>query len=129
MKQLTWDDMLPKNIPLGYIKDNDIEKYKGTVIVFSELPEHIDERILMESPRQSAIDYRVVLVKRYLTDCDKVYRWSDGDAELVGTCDRVRLSDDNKRGKENMWVSEMYCKDGRYCTCKYPTRFFRIKDI
>ena len=128
MKQLTWDDLLPKEIQLGYIKDADIEKYKGALIVFSELPEHIGERVLMECPRQSAVDYKVVLVKKYLTDSDKVYRWDKGDSELIGTCDRVRLSDDNRRGKANMWVSEMYCRDGRYCTCMYPVRFFRIKD-
>lgn len=127
MMQLTWDDVLPREVPLGYIKDEDVEKYKGNLIVFSELSEHIGERILKENPRQSAVDYKIVLVKRYLTDCDKVYRWSEGKSELIGTCDRVSLSDDNRKGKANMWVSEMYCRDGRYCTSKHPTRFYEIK--
>lgn len=125
--QLTIFDILPKELKLGYIKDEEVEAYKGSIITFSQLADFIEEAVLMECPRQSAVDYRVVRVKKYLTDCDKVYRWSDGDSELIGVCDRVSLTDDNRKGKANMWVSEMYCIDGRYCTTKYPHRFYRIK--
>ena len=125
--QLTLFDILPKEIPLGYIRDGEVDAFKGDVIPFSQLANYIEERVLMECPRQSATDYKVVLVKKYLTDSDKVYNWRNGTSELVGTCDRVRLSDDNKRGKANMWVSEMFCKDGRYCSDRYPRRFYTIK--
>lgn len=124
--QMTLFDILPRELPLGYIKDSEVETVKGEVIPFNQLANFIETKVLMECPRQSATDYRVVLIKRYLTDCDKVYRWKDGGSEQIGTCDRVGLSDDNRRGKENMWVSEMYCRDGRYCTTDYPNRFYTI---
>lgn len=125
--QLTIFDILPRDIRLGYIKDEEVEAYKGDLIPFSQLIDYIEKAILMECPRQSAIDYKVVRVKRYLTDIDNVYRWKNGDSEFIGTCDRVSLTDDNRKGKENMWCSEMYCRDGRYCTSRYPTRFYTIK--
>lgn len=127
MEQMTMSDFLPKELPLGWLKDEDVALYKGDIIPFERLPDYIGERIIEELPRQSAIDYRIVLVKDYLKDSDKVYRWKDGDSELIGICDRVRLSDDNRKGKANMWVSEMYCRDGRYCTGLYPTRFYKVK--
>lgn len=125
--QMTIFDILPKEAPLGYIKRNEVEHYKGRVLTFSELADCIESKVLMECPREGATDYKVVLVKRYLTDSDKVYRWENGESELIGICDRVSLSDDNRKGKANMWVSEMYCRDGRYCTDKYPHRFYAIK--
>ena len=125
--QMTIFDILPKEIPLGYLKDEDVDTYKGDVIPFSQLADHIEEAVLMERPRQSAVDYKIVRVKRYLVDCDNVYRWKDGDSELIGTCDRVCLTDDNRKGKANMWCSEMYCRDGRYNRDRYPTRFYTIK--
>ena len=125
--QMTIFDILPKEIKLGYIKSDEVELYKGRIVTFSELANYIESKVLMECPREGATDYKVVLVKRYLTDSDKVYRWKNGKSELVGICDRVRLSDDNKKGKANMWLSEMYCRDGRYCTSKFPTRFYAIK--
>lgn len=125
--QLTLFDILPKEIPLGYIRDLEIDTYKGELIPFNQLANHIEEKVLMERPRQGATDYKVVLVKRYLVDSDGVYRWKSGESERIGTCDRVSLSDDNRKGKANMWLSEMYCRDGRYCTSRYPTRFYTIK--
>ena len=125
--QLTLFDFLPKDIPLGYIKHEEVDAYKGEVIPFNQLADLIETKVLMECPRQGAVGYKVVLVKKYLIDSDKVYRWDKGDSELIGTCDRVRLSDDNRRGKANMWVSERYCKDGRFCSDRYPRRFYTIK--
>ena len=125
--QMTIFDILPKEAKLGYIKRDDVESYKGRIITFSELANYIGSKVLMECPREGATDYKIVLVKRYLTESDKVYRWNSGESEMVGTCDRVSLSDDNKRGKANMWVSEMYCRDGRYCTARFPHRFYAIK--
>lgn len=121
MEQMTMSDFLPKELPLGWLKDEDVALYKGDIIPFERLPDYIGERIIEELPRQSAIDYRIVLVKDYLKGSDKVYRWKDGDSELIGICDRVRLSDDNRKGKANIWVSEMYC------TALYPTRFYKVK--
>ena len=125
--QMTIFDILPKETPLGYIKRDDVQCYRGRVLTFSELADCIELKVLMECPREGATDYKVVLVKRYLTDSDKVYRWESGKSELIGICDRVSLSDDNRKGKANMWVSEMHCRDGRYCTSRFPHRFYTIK--
>ena len=125
--QMTIFDILPKEMSLGYIKRDEADCYRGRVLTFSELADCIESKVLMECPREGATDYKVVLVKKYLTSSDKVYRWVGGDAELIGVCDRVSLSDDNRKGKANMWVSEMYCREGRYCTSKYAHSFYRIK--
>lgn len=128
MNQLTLFDLMPKQLSLGYMADDEVAAYKGEPIPFKDLANRIEERVIEEMPREGAIDYRVVLVKKYLTDCDKVYMWKDGKAEVAGTCDRVSLSDDNRRGKANMWLSEMHCADSQHCTSRHPTRFFKIKE-
>lgn len=126
MKQISLFDLKPKELPLGYIRD-DARQYIGKEIPYNELRNYIDQRIILELPRQSAVDYKVVMVKEYLTECDKVYRWHDGTAEQVGVCDRIAFTDDNKRFKTNSWISEMYCRNGRYEGGKYPCTMYEIQ--
>lgn len=123
-EQLTIYDSLPAELPLGWLNAELAENIKGDRVDFKDLAELIDSKVIEELPRQNGVSYRVVLVKIYLRDSDEVYEWRNDKAEVVGTCDRVGMSDDRRKGKTNIWVSESFCMD----SYKYQTRFYRIKE-
>ena len=127
MWQMTWEDLIPKEVPLGYLKNGEEVKYKGDEIPYQQLAEYIGQRVLLESPRQSAADYKVIIVTSYHKEIDKVYEWKDGKGKLIGTCDRIGFTDDNRRHKENSWLSEMYCRNGRYHRDGYADTMYQLK--
>ena len=126
--------------PIGWLED--VDKYKGEMIPFRDLENYVGKRIIIGMPRQSTTDYKVVKLTSYHKDCDTIYRWGSGDSEshstcgwinkeavAIGKCDRVGYSDDARREKENSWVSEMYCSNGRFDTYgNYPECMYRIKE-
>ena len=127
MEQLSIFDYIdtPEDLPLGYLKQDQIERYKGDLIPFRELEHYIGQKVLYEMPRQGMVDYKVIMIKSYYKDCDTMCL---GDEEL-GTCDRIGYSDDNRRQKENSWVSEHFFKGGRFSDPEYPfaNQTFKIK--
>lgn len=128
MKQMTLLDLIPMEVTVGvWLTDEQIDAFKGDVIPFRDLENYIEQKVIEELPREGAVSCRVVLIKRYLKECDKVYGRVGDEVKVIGICDRVGMSDDKRRGKENMWCSEMFCEDGRWCATTYPARFYRLK--
>lgn len=116
MEQLTIFDYLDKpkdELPLGYIH-KDAEQYVGKEIPFRELENYIGKKVLCEVPTMDRRWYKVVIMTSYHKDCDEVYDYREDDAKLIGKCDRVGFTDDNRQRKENCWVSEHFVRNGRY---------------
>lgn len=141
MKQMTIFDIIPetaRNILCGYTDDVSLI---GRELRFDELKNLIGKKCIICSPRQSAIDYKVIKITDYWTDCDKVYKmvrklpegclqygdWVNdyihdvcGQKEAMGcyeldyTCDRVGYVDKDKNNQSDHFLSEMYCKNGRF---------------
>ena len=127
--QITLNDILSEDVPLEYTDDS----HKGNMIPFQKLSEYIGKRVLIEMPRQSAIDYKVVIIKSYYKDADRSYRLNknSGEYEVEHTYDKVGFSDDRKKQhKENMWVGEIYCSNGRFKPAfPYPECFYEYRVI
>lgn len=131
---------LPPAIPYGYIKDFRIV---GRELTFQDLKNYIGKRIIECISNESNQHFRVYKVIDYFEDCDTFYKrvrplpdntlhYGEivneyihdvcGQKEAMAcyepyfTCDRVALSDKEGTDKANAWVSEAWCKDGRYDT-------------
>lgn len=138
MNQLSFFDILPKQLPLdvpcGYISDPDLV---GEVIPFTSLKDYIGKKVV----KAYEGGYKVYKVIEYIENCDTYYKRAKplpdnalrygeivneyihdvcGQKEAMAcyepyfTCDRVALSDKEGSDKANAWVSEAWCKDGRY---------------
>ena len=122
--QITLNDILSESVPLGYVD----ESRKGKVIPFQELANYIGRRVVIELAWQSGVCYRVVMIKNYYKDADHTYRLnkSTGEYEMEHTYDKVGYSDDKKKAhKENSWVGEIHCKNGRWKPYfEYPNCFY-----
>lgn len=112
--------------PLGYVTNG--EQIKGATIPFHELKNYIGKKVLLEMPRESAIDYKVIKVIEFFENHEKVYKWENGVAVQTGTCSVIRFTDKAKHKFGNSWLSELYCKNGRIKThyshpeCVYELR-------
>ena len=138
MQQIDIFDILPKQLPLdvpcGYISDPDLV---GEVIPFTSLKDYIGKKVV----KAYEGGYKVYKVIEYIENCDTFYKrvrplpdnalhYGEivneyihdvcGQKEAMAcyepyfTCDRVALSDKEGTDKANAWVSEAWCKDGRY---------------
>ena len=108
-------DDAKKDLPLGYLRtDAEVKRYKGDVIPFQGLEKYIGKQVLCEVPTIDRSWYKVVIMTSYHKDCDEVYDYREEDAKLIGKCDRVGYSDDNRYRKETCWVSEHFVRNGRY---------------
>ena len=95
--------------PLGYVEDG--EKLKGKMIPFRDLKAYIGKRVLLEMPRQSAVDYKVIKITGY-------YQHDDFD--------RVGYTDNKK--PEHAWASESYCKNGKGAGQRFPECMYELKE-
>lgn len=138
MQQIDIFDILPKQLPLdvpcGYISDPDLV---GEQIPFTDLRNYIGKKVV----KAYEGGYKVYKVIEYIEQSDTFYKrvrplpdtamkYGDivneyihdvcGQKEAMAcyepyfTCDRVALSDKEGTDKANAWVSEAWCKDGRY---------------
>ena len=127
--QISLNEYLSEGVPLTF---TDIS-HKGEMIPFQKLKNYIGKRVLIEMPRESAIDYKVVMIKNYYENADHSYRYNaeTGDYEMEHTYDKVGFSDDKRKAhKENSWVGEIYCRNGRWePTFAYPECFFEYKAL
>lgn len=154
MKQITIFDIIPettRDIPCGYIDDISLI---GRELRFNELQGMIGKKVVICSPRQSAIDYAVIKITDYWVDCDKVYkqvrplpegclrygeRVNDYIHDVCGqkeamdcyeldyTCDRVGYVDKDKNNQSDHFVSEMWCKNGRFDPMnEYADTFYEL---
>lgn len=155
MKQMTIFDIIPettRDIPCGYIDDISLI---GRELRFNELQGMIGKKVLLCSPRQSAIDYKVIKITDYWVDCDKVYKmvrpipegclhYSDrvndyihdvcGQKEAMDCyeldyiCDRVGFVDKDKNNQSDHFLSEMYCRNGRFDPMnEYADTFYELR--
>ena len=125
-----------------YIPGEIVGEIKGKMIPFADLEKYIGRRILLEMPRQSATDHMVIKVTSFRRDSDEVY--SDAEAykgeimydlssksekerfKLIGKAHRIGYTTDKKKEKENSWVSEMYCANGRYKGDPYSENMYEL---
>lgn len=124
--QLAFSDYLNETLSLGYV-DNGCGMI-GPEIPFARLGEYIGKKILISSPRESSTDYKIVIVTSFRKDGENVYRYSSTKTyEIIGKASRIGFTDDNRRKKENSWVSELYCTNGRYKgSNKYQSCMYEI---
>ncbi len=111
--QLNLNDILSQDAPLTWSDAT----HKGRMIPFQELKHFIGRRVLLEMPRESAVDYKVVMIKSYYENAEHSYRYNKvtGEYEMEHTYDKVGMSDENRKNhKENSWVGEIFCKNGRW---------------
>lgn len=131
--QITWGLIAPQTeeLPLGYLKDDDeVERYLGKEITpFQELRRYVGKRIIETVPTENHVWYRCVLINDYIEDYEAVYAWKDGVAQKTGMHDRLCCSDDNRKQKTNMWISELFCGNGRYGGGNYPTTMYEILGV
>ena len=130
--QITLNEFLTRDVPLTWADAS----RKGDMIPFQRLKDYIGKRVLIEMPRESAVDYRVVMIKNYYENADHSYKLNKktGKYEMEHTYDKVGYSDDkNKAHKENSWVGEIYCKNGRWKPegnfSEYAECFYEYKAI
>ena len=115
--------------PLGYINRNEftLEDIKGEQIHFRDLQNMVGKKVLLEMPRQSAVDYRIVEITWFKPDAEDVY--SGETYEPIGKTDKAGINDHRGRKKSYGSISEMYTRGGRYDDDPglYPWAIFRLK--
>ena len=115
-----------------YLPGEIVEEVKGKMIPFADLEKYIGRRILVEMPRQSATDYRVIKVTSFRKDSDNVYSYDKSSKsekeryKITGTAHRIGFTTDKRKEKENSWTSEMYCSNGRYHSYPYPECMYEL---
>ena len=121
-------DKADKEIPYGYLKSEDVAKIKGHQIQFRDLKGMIGQQVLLESPRESAIDYPPVKITDYRENSTECFRRTKGDFISLGKIDEVFFTDGrSKNGKSIGIISEMYCRGGRHSEhFPYPEAFYMI---
>lgn len=142
-KQITIFDIIEepkKEIPCGYLEEDQYHLI-GRELSFLELKDMIGKKVICTAHTESHKWYKVYKVVDYFIDSDKVYKMvrklpenalkypdkvNDYIHDVCGQkeamdcyeldyiCDRVALSDDNRKNQANAWVSEMYCRNGRH---------------
>lgn len=128
MKQISIFDALgrPQPLPLGYARNG--ERLKGDMIPFASLGNYIGKQVLLEMPRQSAVDYKVIMVTGFDEASDPVYETRFGNTVDTGKrASACSYSDNDRTKKTNARVSELFCKNGRYETSRYPECMYEIR--
>ncbi len=124
--QISLYDIFSQDVALDWTDAS----HKGTMIPFQNLNDYIGKRVVIEMPRESAVDYKVVMIKSYRKNADHSYRFNKATGEYVisHTYDKVGFSDDKRRFKENSWVGEIFCSNGRWKPIyAYPECFYEYK--
>ena len=124
--QITLVDYKYANTPLGYIDNNKVAEYMGPEIPYDRLGEYIGKKVLYSMPRQGVVDYKIIIVTSFRKNCENVWESKKRNSKttcesttnetycIVGKASRIGYTDDNRKHKENSWVSELHCSNGRY---------------
>ena len=105
---------------IGAYVDRYIPEIMGREIPFGELRDYIGKTLILKMPRQSAVNYRLIKITSYRENVDRFYTYDNGKYIPSEPYDRIGFSTDSRRGKENSWVSEMYCSNGRLSKDPFP---------
>ncbi len=126
--QISLYDFFTQDIPLAYCE----AEHVGKMIKFQDLESYVGKRVVLSCPTSTRECYRVVLVTSYRKDSDPVWKSKtvpddyindflhelnhskDNDYYIDHICDRIGYTDDNRRYKENSWVGEEFCSNGRW---------------
>lgn len=140
---------LTADVPIGFVE----ESKRGNVIPFERLKDYIGKRVIYQSATGSEPDtkfwHKVVLIKDYYEKSDQYYsKEEDGVVTYMNdfvmslqsketkkkyhkafVCDRIAYSDDERTKKANSWLSEAYCRNGRYHITHNSSQvnFFELK--
>lgn len=131
--QLSIFDLITADAPLGY--DDKLVNHKGNVIPFTDLIHYVGRKVIEECYTQGYPDgikawQKLILVTSYHKDYDQTYDLDEATGEYLpgAKADRVGYSDDKRKQKENCWLSETFCADGRFPQegqfASYASRFF-----
>ena len=156
MQQISIFDLIEithKDIPCGYIKEEDESTLVGRELRFTELKDMIGKKCLVSATTESRRWYKVVKILTYTEDCDKIYKQvrelPENDIgygeyvnefihDVVGikecmdcyevdyTCDRVGFANKDKSKEPDGWVSESWCSGGRFKTHGTTEAFFEL---
>ena len=145
--QVTLYELFSENASLGFID----EKNVGIPLNFSQLKDYVGKKIVCESITGSGADskiwHKVILLTNYYEGCDQWY--TDGkeyhneyyfsicgkeraqQLKKAFKCDRIGYTDDKRTKKENSWISEAFCVNGRFPSLGYagcpPVQFYEYK--
>lgn len=160
MYQMTIFDIIKrtvKDIPCGYIKEEDETALVGRELSFTELKNMIGKKCIVSATTESRRWYKVIKIIDYFEGCDKIYkqvrelpendigygeRVNDFIHDVVGikdcmdcyevdyVCDRVAYTNKDNSKKAEGWVSESWCSGGRFKPLDGPTEgFFELLGI
>ncbi len=110
--QTTLFEYKHRNTALGYVLDNDIGAIRGASISFDRLSDYIGKKVLLEMPRQSATDYKIIKIIRFWKDCDNCYIQNGSKFTVHGKVSKVAYVDDKKFREYS--ANELYYSNGRY---------------
>ena len=125
--QICLSELISSTLPLNDYVD---KKNVGKVIPFQRLIDYIGRKVVIGMPWQSGTAYRLVMITSYQKNADHSYRLNKktGEYEVEHTYDRIGYSDDKRRHKENAWVGEISCTNGRFKPLfEYPECFYEYK--
>lgn len=135
--QVSLYDLFTQDVPLEACG----AEHVGRIIGFRDLENYIGKRVVLSCPSREHVYYKVVIITSFTKDSDNIWKKKDS-GELINdflyelnrrpdcytkdhVCDRIGYSDDNRRHKENSWVSEAYCSNGRWePLIAFPECFF-----
>lgn len=107
----------PTELKLGYINNETAKQLKGEFIPFEYTQQHLGELVLLEMPRYSATDYKIVLLTGFYP----------ADSKAKDEHSRLGYSDDERRKAENSWASEMFVRGLTPSEFKYAESFYTIR--
>ena len=143
--QLSLYDIFTQNVPIGFIG----EEHKGRKLKFQELEDYVGKRVVISRSTTNSEYYSVVTITSYHKNAGRTYKlknnaersthgyptrlneyiWSLGmDKDEYAPdyfYDQIGYSDDKRNCKENSWVGEIYCSNGRHePIANYPENFY-----
>ena len=129
--QLTLNDLMSENIPLGWIN----KAKAGNVIPFQKLKDYIGKKVICQTGSGNGETVnKVVIITDYYNNLDTYYSCDENDNTVYMNdyvyslssketkdkykpafkCDRIAYSDDDRTKKTNSWLSEVFCSCGRH---------------
>ena len=134
--QMTIFDFIPAQAPkekkrtLGYISTELADKIRGAPLRFRDLESMIGQCVLVARRRQSAVDWQLLLVERFLADYEDTWNYADGEYTKGKKTDRCIMLDSYKNnGNSRLYFDEVGCTGGRFDGASdYQDSIFEVKE-
>ena len=139
--------LLKLELGKGFDKEM-FENFRGDELTFRDLKDYVGEKIIIEKNYNHGNVYVVVKLTSFNEDSEKVYRNSNGEyvgeylyeiageekrksLTFAGMASRIGYASGIRETKENSWVSELFCANGKYSKNVYqaapPYNYYAIK--